>query len=355
MRRFILVFVVAVLLSPAAFAADPGAAIGKAKQALSEKRFDDAIQLLQSAVPDAAALAEPQHSQALAAIHFFTAIAFNGLKDEEKTREELQQFFQFNPNAKALDPSRYDPGFVRLFAKVSAEPHEAVDTGGSNFDEVYPGYAGFREHEPHVTTMEKWGEGPDLQLLGTPDEKRSWTKLGDDDARRAFIESFWKHRDKTPETPENEYRKEFLRRAAFADETFHTAKSRGSLTDRGRVFVLVGPPRRIRQKPLTAKDGAFNRVGGAGATRNINASGPSNVSGSAREAMVNDLNQETVLPEPDLGGTVERWIFAREQLPRTIPYGEITFKFVTQQGYGDHVLQRELLTNKVLAEAVTAN
>jgi hypothetical protein len=197
MRRFTFVFV-AVLLSFPALAADPGAAIRKARQALNEKRYDDAIQLLQGAIPDAAALAEPQHSQALAALHFYTALAFNGLQDDDKTREELDQFFRFNPTAKALDPARYDATFVRLFSEVSRAPRTAPETGGSNFDEVYPGYANFRERDPRIPVVEQWGDGPELQLLGSPDEKRDWRKLADDEARRAFVESFWKRRDKNP-------------------------------------------------------------------------------------------------------------------------------------------------------------
>jgi hypothetical protein len=291
MRRFAFVFVVVLVIAQTAMAADPGAAIGQARQALNEKRFDQAIQLLQGAIPDAAALVEPQHSQALAAIHFFSALAFNGLKDETKTREELQQFFTFNPNAKALDASRYDAGFIKLFTQVQKEPRISVETTG-NFDAVYPGYVPLLDHD-----------------------------------------------------------KDLARRTAFADEVFHTAKSRGSLTDRGRIFVLLGPPRVIKQQPLTAKDGAFNRVGGAAATRNINTAGPSNLSGNMRETMVNDLNQETVLPEPNLGGSVERWIYSREQLPESLRDKEVAIKFITQQGYGDHVLQREMMVNKLLADA----
>ena len=293
MRRFAFVFVVAFVFTQAAMAADPGAAIGQARQALNDKRFDQAIQLLQAAIPDAAALLEPQHSQALAAIHFYTALAFNGLKDETKTREELLQFFSFNPGAKALDASRYDARFVKLFNEVMKEPRIAVaESPGSNFDAVYPGYVALTDHD-----------------------------------------------------------KDVARRIAFADEAFSTAKSRGSLTDRGRIFVLLGPPRLVKQLPLTAKDGAFNRVGGASATRNINTSGPSNLSGERRETIVNDINQETVLPEPNLGGTVERWIYAREQLPESVRDKEVAIKFITQQGYGDHVLQREMLVNKLLADA----
>jgi len=350
MRRFASLFVV-VLFAGTAFAADPGAAIGRGRQALNERRYDDAIQILQSAIPDAAALPEPHHSQALAAIHFYSALAFFDLDEETKTREELLQFFQFNPQAKALDPARYDAAFIRLFNYAATEPRTVAEVGGSNFDEVYPGYANFHEREPRVTLIEQWGDGPDLQLLGTPDEKRQWRRLGDDDARHQFVETFWRNRDRSQETEENEYRKEFLRRVAFADETFRTAKSRGSMTDRGRIFVLLGPPRVIRQKPLTAREGAFNKVGGQSATRNINTTGPNQPTGSRREAFAEDINMSQVAPEPDIGGTVERWVFAREQLPKSVPDAEVTFKFITQQGYGDHVLQRELMVNKVLADA----
>lgn|GEM_PF-5358967 len=56
---------VALILFPMlAFAGDPGTAIGQARQAINEKRFDDAVKLLEAAVPDAERLAEPQHTQA---------------------------------------------------------------------------------------------------------------------------------------------------------------------------------------------------------------------------------------------------------------------------------------------------
>jgi hypothetical protein len=43
----------------------------------------------------------------------------------------------------------------------------------------------------------------------------------------------------------------------------------------------------------------------------------------------------------------------RDQLPHGVPDAEVAIKFITQEGYGDHVLQREFMVNKVLADAST--
>jgi hypothetical protein len=37
----------------------------------------------------------------------------------------------------------------------------------------------------------------------------------------------------------------------------------------------------------------------------------------------------------------EVWHYRREHLPREVPYLQVDFDFVTKQGYGENVLQRE--------------
>ncbi len=59
--------------------------------------------------------------------------------------------------------------------------------------------------------------------------------------RKAFIEEFWKSRDPDPETEENEYRDEYFKRINEANHLF-TEGSPGWLQDRGRVYILLGPP-----------------------------------------------------------------------------------------------------------------
>jgi GWxTD domain-containing protein len=87
----------------------------------------------------------------------------------------------------------------------------------------------------------EWAKGP-VQFLLTAEEKAMWQKLPSDDAALAFIDLFWARRDPTPNTPQNEYREEFEQKVKFADQSFKQGRTRGSLTDRGKIFVLFGPP-----------------------------------------------------------------------------------------------------------------
>src|SRR5262249_61508013 len=66
-------------------------------------------------------------------------------------------------------------------------------------------------------------------------------QLSNDEERDQFIEAFWARRDPTPDTPENEYKEEHYRRIAYANEHF-PAGIPGWKTDRGRMYIMYGPP-----------------------------------------------------------------------------------------------------------------
>ena len=61
--------------------------------------------------------------------------------------------------------------------------------------------------------------------------------------RPKFIEEFWKVRDPDPTTEENEFRDEYYRRIDEANRLFREGGA-GWLTDRGRVYILLGEPER---------------------------------------------------------------------------------------------------------------
>ncbi len=62
--------------------------------------------------------------------------------------------------------------------------------------------------------------------------------------RAKFIQFFWKQRDPLPETAENEFQKEYTDRIRFADLNFHSGTGKkGSRTERGFFYLLLGPPR----------------------------------------------------------------------------------------------------------------
>ena len=88
---------------------------------------------------------------------------------------------------------------------------------------------------------EEWRTGP-IQWIMTGPEKNAWKKLASDQAASDFIDLFWARRDPSAGTPQNEARDEWDSRVKYADERFKEPRKRGSLTDRGRAWTVLGPP-----------------------------------------------------------------------------------------------------------------
>ena len=95
-----------------------------------------------------------------------------------------------------------------------------------------------------------WRRGPEKFLM-TNDEERAWKAVSTDAAASAFIDLFWARRDPTLNTPRNEFREEFLQRVRYADASFAEKRRRGALSDRGQVYILLGPPEAGTRESMT--------------------------------------------------------------------------------------------------------
>jgi GWxTD domain-containing protein len=93
----------------------------------------------------------------------------------------------------------------------------------------------------------KWLD-QDVIYIITPEERAAFEQLSNDEERDHFIEIFWFNRDPTPDTVENEYEDEHYRRMEYANEHFG-AGIPGWKTDRGRIYILHGPPDEIESHP----------------------------------------------------------------------------------------------------------
>jgi GWxTD domain-containing protein len=274
-------------------AADPREAIARGKYLLRSGDCRLAIKVLQGAIPDAVALRRHDRDAALADIHFHTAIAFSDCGLPDNARAALREYLRFEPD-EARDISRLSNDFVALLEEtrqiVSALPTDA-------FERFYPGYNEFARFQEPPGRLASWAASPAFQLFGTPEEKNRWPRLTNDIERSAFVQKFWEHRD----------RRLLQNRIAFADNTFlEEDETPGSLTDRGRVFVLLGPPARVTH---------------------------------------------TVIGGRETGAWTERWVYDRSQLRAAIPALEVEFRFVTQSGYGEGVMEKDFMALKALAEA----
>src|SRR6185436_16344941 len=97
----------------------------------------------------------------------------------------------------------------------------------------------------------QFGNGA-TKFLMSREELAAWKSINNDKDAEAFIATFWARRDPTPGTPANEFRSEFEARAKYADEHFGEGRTKGSLTDRGRVFLLLGSPTVVRKSGGTS-------------------------------------------------------------------------------------------------------
>ena len=97
------------------------------------------------------------------------------------------------------------------------------------------------------STYKKW-LNEDVRWIITPEEMSAFKQLSNDEERDQFIEQFWLRRDPTPDTEENEFKEEHYRRIAYANEHFAAGKA-GWRTDRGRIYIVFGPPDEIDAHP----------------------------------------------------------------------------------------------------------
>lgn len=292
---------------------DPRQAFQKAKQQVKSGAYADALKTIEGLEAE---LAKPgnENEQKMAGppILFYRAVCEAALGRNDTAKATFRAFFALNPNA-SIDPGMYPKPVFAAFedAKKSMAAPAAPAAGkarasiGEQYEKFHPAAP------PAGQEGAAWGAGP-VRYLMTSEEAREWATESDTQGRSEFVTKFWASRDPDPNTPENEFRSEFERRVAFADAALAQDETRGSLTDRGMVFVLLGPPTYLTQRKLAVNEDAM-------ANKSVF---------SARSVDTTDNLKET-------------WQYRRDRLPTGVPYQQVDFTFITREGYGKNVMQRE--------------
>lgn len=100
-------------------------------------------------------------------------------------------------------------------------------------------------------TYRKWLDEEVVYII-TPRERDVFRQLTTDRERDLFMRAFWKQRDPSPETPRNEFQEEHYRRLAYANQFYGRSSPKpGWMTDRGRIYIILGPPRNIETYDAT--------------------------------------------------------------------------------------------------------
>ncbi len=94
---------------------------------------------------------------------------------------------------------------------------------------------------------QKWLD-EDVGYIITDEERAEFAKLDTEQQRDKFIIDFWQRRNPTSTPEANPFKEEHYRRLAYANQNF-AASTPGWKTDRGRIYIVYGPPDAREQHP----------------------------------------------------------------------------------------------------------
>ena len=85
--------------------------------------------------------------------------------------------------------------------------------------------------------------------IASEPEKDRYEALSTVEAKREFTYTFWRARDENPSDDRNQYFLDYLKRLEESNAKFTAAKKDGWKTDRGRVYLVYGPPSQMDRYP----------------------------------------------------------------------------------------------------------
>jgi len=91
-----------------------------------------------------------------------------------------------------------------------------------------------------------------MKYIAKPSDFKAMVEAKGEEKQRLFND-FWKKRDPTPGTKPNELKQEFYRRVEYANRRFtvYFLNKDGWRTDRGRIYIIYGPPSEVERIPAT--------------------------------------------------------------------------------------------------------
>jgi len=96
-----------------------------------------------------------------------------------------------------------------------------------------------------------------LKYIATPDEMNRLKKASTTGEKLRAWRDFWKVRDPSPGTLENETQNDYYRRIEFANQKFSVMKREGWRTDRGMIFIIYGEPDQVEDYPFEINQKAY--------------------------------------------------------------------------------------------------
>jgi GWxTD domain-containing protein len=308
----------------------------KMKEQVKAEKWTDALATIEVIDVEAAkkenASLRPQLEAPLA---FYRGVCEANSGNAAKAQASFESYLRAQPNA-SIDDKMYSKKAVAAFTAAQ----KGIASEGPSISRAYA------EFKPPAAEKQvadaAWGDSA-VKWLMTDGEKAAWAAAKTDDERQAFVDKFWKARNLEDDPS---FQPMFEKRVAFADANFGQGETKGSLTDRGMVFVLLGPPsyggrRQIKSGEDKSEAAGMSQVGSFDATiAQGRANAGTHTSGQAAVIQDKYSGPGTEVASSD-NNYQEVWHYRKDLLPKGVSYIQVDATFITKKGYGKNVLQRD--------------
>jgi GWxTD domain-containing protein len=192
-----------------------------------------------------------------------------------------------------------------------------------------------------IPEAQQWAEGPVRYLLSSQEKEQLGRVSSKADFDR-FVKLFWAKRDPNLETRVNEFKADFDARVAAADKQFAEEGVRGSLTDRGRVLILLGAPAKRWKQSIQA---FLQQLSGETA-------GSIPASSRAAQQIMHGASYDPYK------GMADVWVYHRDQIPASVKVPKrvdsVMFVFFDYEGKDHYVLERRFQPSRWAIKALEA-
>jgi GWxTD domain-containing protein len=288
---------------------------------------------------------ENDRAKLIPVVTFYRGANLAALNRKDEAKEAFISYLTLVPTA-AISAPPFPKATVDLFEAARKDAAGRSNTIGTAYL-TFAAPAGWT-----LAADERWIDSPVRYLL-TPAQKKEYATITSPADRQAFVDAFWKQLDPTPATEENEFRRELERRVAFADVTWSTDKMPGRLSDRAAMFAFLGAPNYAAMSNIGSSDDTMAAIRSGGNADMGAYSGKSKVSPGGPGATVARSSNDNLEQDYNRGNR-ESWVYKRDRLPKGIAFQEVRVDFVTKQGYGAGVLQKDPQPMQTLGLAAEA-
>ena len=319
----------AALIAASAVAQSVPELFQKAKDQVKAGSWKDALATMEAVDLEAGRPANQKFQPQLEApLAFYRGVCDANLDRVDDAGADFETFLLLQPDA-SIDQTLYSAKAVAAFEQARV----GMTASKPSLSRAYRQFPPAPPAAMSAPVTADWGKGPVVWLM-SDGEKAAWAKLKGDPERVAFVGNFWRAREAGND---NSFRAIFERRAAFADAEFGQVDKpgeRGSMTDRGMVFILLGPPAYSKEVTMSL---------------------PSSTSISDRAA-----GSRIAVPVPHGPGALAEggpdshaalWHYRKGLLANGTSYPEVTVQFWVKPGRPDELSRQNEQVNAILAAA----